>query len=128
VIMDEDGFLRIVDRIKELIITGGFNVSPTEVEETLRAHPSVEEVSVVGIPREGGDEEVAAAIVPVAGAGFDEAELRAFARSNLGAYKVPRRIVEVDELPKSLIGKVLRRQVRERILATVDGSAGHQGD
>jgi long-chain acyl-CoA synthetase len=116
VTMDEDGFIRVVDRIKELIITGGFNVSPTEVEETLRGHPSVEDVSVVGIPREGGDEEVAAAIVLADGARFDETELRDYARSNLGAYKVPRRIVVVDDLPRSLIGKVLRRQVRERIL------------
>jgi len=127
VTMDEDGFIRIVDRIKELIITGGFNVSPTEVEDTLRDHASVEEISVVGIPRDGGDEEVAAAVVLAAGASFDEADLRAFARANLGAYKVPRRIVVVDELPRSLIGKVLRREVRERILDSLDRPSGQTG-
>jgi long-chain acyl-CoA synthetase len=122
VTMDEDGFIRIVDRIKELIITGGFNVSPTEVEEALRGHASVEDAAVVGIPRAGGDEEVVAAVVLADGAPFDEAELRAHARANLGAYKVPRRVVVVEELPTSLIGKVQRRQVRERILGTLDGS------
>ncbi|WP_108250138.1 long-chain-fatty-acid--CoA ligase [Planctomonas deserti] len=127
VTMDEDGFIRIVDRIKELIITGGFNVSPTEVEDALRGHEGVEDVSVVGIPREGGDEEVAAAVVLAAGARFDEGELRAYARSSLGAYKVPRRIVVVDELPRSLIGKVLRRKVREQILGGLNGSRGAAG-
>jgi long-chain acyl-CoA synthetase len=120
VTMDEDGFLRIVDRIKELIITGGFNVSPTEVEEALRGHESVEDVAVVGIPREGGDEQVVAAVVLAAGAEFDEAALRAHARADLGAYKVPRRIVVLDELPTSLIGKVQRRQVRDRVLKMLD--------
>jgi len=120
VTMDEDGFLRIVDRIKELIITGGFNVSPTEVEEALRGHEAVEDAAVVGIPRPGGDEEVVAAVVLAQGASFDEAELRAHARAGLGAYKVPRRIVVVDELPTSLIGKVQRRQVRERVLGMLD--------
>ncbi|WP_394278363.1 long-chain-fatty-acid--CoA ligase [Microbacterium sp.] len=117
VTIDEAGFVRIVDRIKELIITGGFNVAPTEVEIALRQHPSIADAAVVGIPDERSGEEVVAAVVAADGETVDEAAVREFCRGILTPYKVPRRIVVVDELPKSLIGKVLRRQVRERILA-----------
>jgi long-chain acyl-CoA synthetase len=110
-----DGFVTVVDRIKELIITGGFNVAPTEVEEVLRAHPSVADVAVVGMPAAGGGEDVTAAIVLAPDAALDPAALRAFAKTSLAAYKVPRRFEIVDELPRSLIGKVLRRQVREAL-------------
>jgi long-chain acyl-CoA synthetase len=117
VTMDEDGFVRIVDRIKELIITGGFNVAPTEVEDTLRTAEGVADVAVVGLPHGRGGEDVVAAVVMEPGASFDPDAIRAFARENLTAYKVPRRVVEVDELPRSLIGKVLRKQVREDLVA-----------
>lgn len=110
-----DGFVTVVDRIKELIITGGFNVAPTEVEEVLRAHPSVADVAVVGMPAVGGGEDVTAAIVLAPDAALDSAALRAFAKQSLAAYKVPRRFEIVDELPRSLIGKVLRRQVRDAL-------------
>jgi long-chain acyl-CoA synthetase len=116
VTIDDAGFVRIVDRIKELIITGGFNVAPTEVENVLRQHPLVEDVAVVGLPDEHSGEEVVAAVVLAPGAILDEDAIRNFARGILTPYKVPRRVVVVDELPKSLIGKVLRRQVRERLL------------
>jgi long-chain acyl-CoA synthetase len=112
-----DGFVTVVDRLKELIITGGFNVAPTEVEQALTAHPDVESAAVVALPRSGGSEEVAAAVVLRPGAVFDAEALRDYCRGHLAAYKVPRRIFEFDELPRSLIGKVLRREVRERILA-----------
>lgn len=115
--IDDAGFVRIVDRIKELIITGGFNVAPTEVENAVRQHPSVADVAVVGLPSDHSGEEVVAAIVLDTGAEVDEESIREFARSILTPYKVPRRIFVVDELPKSLIGKVLRRQVKEKILA-----------
>jgi len=118
VTIDDAGFVRIVDRIKELIITGGFNVAPTEVENVLRQHPSVADVAVVGLPSEHSGEEVVAAVVPTTPGAFDTEAVRAFARGILTPYKVPRRIVVVDELPKSLIGKVLRRQVRDQLLAT----------
>jgi len=111
-----DGFVTIVDRLKELIITGGFNVAPTEVEDTLQAHPDVEAAAVVAAPREKGGEDVVAAVVLRDGAVLDVDGLRDFCRTRLAAYKVPRRIVAVDDLPRSLIGKVLRRQVREQIL------------
>ncbi len=117
VTIDDAGFVRIVDRIKELIITGGFNVAPTEVENVLRQHPQVEDVAVVGLPNERSGEEVVAAIVVSPGDDIDVEAVRSYARGILTAYKVPRRIFVVDELPKSLIGKVLRRQVRERLLA-----------
>lgn len=117
VTIDPAGFVRIVDRIKELIITGGFNVSPTEVENALRQHPSIEDVAVVGLPSGHSGEEVVAAIVLDAGAELDEEAIRTYARGILTPYKVPRRLFVVDELPRSLIGKVLRRQVKEKILA-----------
>ncbi|MBT2474260.1 long-chain fatty acid--CoA ligase [Microbacterium sp. ISL-103] len=115
--VSEDGFVTIVDRLKELIITGGFNVSPSEVEDALEAHPDVIAAAVVGRPRSSGGEEVAAAVVLRDGAALDAGALRDFCRTRLTPYKVPKRITVVDELPRSLIGKVLRRQVRDRMLA-----------
>jgi long-chain acyl-CoA synthetase len=122
-----DGFVTIVDRLKELIITGGFNVSPTEVEAALEAHPDVIGAAVVALPRTSGGEDVAAAVVLREGADLDVDALRDFCRTRLAAYKVPRRIVAVDELPRSLIGKVQRREVRERLLAAQEAS-GHGRD
>ncbi|WP_285137185.1 long-chain-fatty-acid--CoA ligase [Microbacterium sp. lyk4-40-TSB-66] len=117
VTIDEAGFVRIVDRIKELIITGGFNVAPTEVESVLRQHPSVIDVAVVGLPDEHSGEQVVAAVVASDPDTFDAEAVRAFARGILTPYKVPKRIVVVEELPRSLIGKVLRRQVRDQLLS-----------
>ncbi|CAD5995837.1 long-chain-fatty-acid--CoA ligase [Agreia sp. COWG] len=114
---DSDGFVTIVDRIKELIITGGFNVSPSEVEDTMRQHPDIADVAVVGMPTGAGGEDVVAAVVLREGASLDEQAMRDYAREQLTAYKVPRRVVVIDEMPTSLIGKVLRRAVRERLLA-----------
>ncbi|HYP73854.1 MAG TPA: long-chain-fatty-acid--CoA ligase, partial [Microbacterium sp.] len=111
--IDDEGFVRIVDRIKELIITGGFNVAPTEVENALRQHPHVVDAAVVGLPSDRSGEEVVAAVV--VDGDVDVEDIREAARSILTPYKVPRRVFIVDELPKSLIGKVLRRQVRESL-------------
>lgn len=122
VTIDDAGFVRIVDRIKELIITGGFNVAPTEVENALRQHPQVDDAAVVGLPSEHSGEEVVAAIVVSPGQEIDVEAVREFARGILTPYKVPRRLYVVDELPKSLIGKVLRRQVRDRLLALNTGA------
>ncbi|WP_193598812.1 long-chain-fatty-acid--CoA ligase [Microbacterium sp. YJN-G] len=122
VTIDDAGFVRIVDRIKELIITGGFNVAPTEVEVALRQHPDVEDAAVVGLPSERSGEEVVAAIVVDGDREVDVEAIREFARGILTPYKVPRRVFIVDELPKSLIGKVLRRQVRERLLTLTTGA------
>ena len=115
VTVSDDGFVTVVDRIKEIIITGGFNVAPTEVEEALQGHPDVAEAAVVAMPRKGG-EEVVAAVVLREGAELDPEALRDYCKEHLAAYKVPRRFFAVEELPRSLIGKVLRRQVREQLL------------
>ncbi|SFR73634.1 long-chain acyl-CoA synthetase [Agromyces sp. CF514] len=117
VAIDDEGFVRVVDRIKELIITGGFNVAPTEVEEALRTYPGIDDVAVVGLPDPHSGEQVVAAVVLADGQRLDEAAIREFARERLTPYKVPKRVVELDELPRSLIGKVLRREVRNRLLA-----------
>jgi long-chain acyl-CoA synthetase len=118
--VSDDGFVTIVDRLKELIITGGFNVSPSEVEGVLLAHPDVRGAAVVGLPRESGGEEVVAAVELREGAVFDAGAMRDFCRESLTPYKVPGSVVEVDELPRSLIGKVLRRRVRDELLAERD--------
>lgn len=116
VTVDEDGFTTIVDRKKEIIITGGFNVSPSEVEKAMIAHPAIDDIAVIGLPRASGDDEVTAAVVLAEGASLDTAEVIAWAKQRLAAYKVPRRYEVMDELPKSMLGKVLRRKVAERIL------------
>jgi long-chain acyl-CoA synthetase len=113
-----DGFITVVDRMKELIITGGFNVAPSEVEAVLLTHPDVAEVAVVGLPSAAGGEDVTAAIVLSPGATLDALALREYCRAHLSAYKVPRSIVTVDVLPRSLIGKVLRREVRTQLTAS----------
>ena len=115
--VSDDGFVTIVDRVKELIVTGGFNVSPSEVEEVLMQHPDVVKVAVVGLPRASGGEDVSAAVVLKPGAVLDTGGLRDFARRTLVSYKVPKRIVQVEELHTSLIGKVLRRKVREDLIS-----------
>lgn len=117
VVMDDDGFFTLVDRIKELIITGGFNVYPSEVEHALREVPGVANAAVVGLPSEQGDELVVAAVVLEPGSDLDEETIRARCGEHVTAYKVPRRVFTVDTLPVSIIGKVLRRQVREELLA-----------
>ena len=116
VTVDADGFTTIVDRVKELIITGGFNVSPSEVEAVLRLHPSVTSAAVVGKPLDRGGEMVVAAVEMEASATFDEDALREHCRGLLAAYKVPRRIVQVHDTPRSMLGKILRAQVREQVL------------
>ena len=122
--VDEDGFVRIVDRIKELIITGGFNVYPSEVEDAVRQHPDVTDAAAVGLPKSGsGGEEVAVAVTAVPGRTVDAEAVRAWCRERMTGYKAPRRVFVLDELPRNPIGKLLRRQVREKLLATEAGTA-----
>jgi long-chain acyl-CoA synthetase len=111
VTMSEDGFLTLVDRIKEIIITGGFNVYPSEVESVLRTHPAVVDAAVVGDKQESGSETVVAAVVLHEGQELDAEALREHVRGVLTAYKVPRRFVVVHDLPRNPLGKVLRREV-----------------
>ena len=119
VTVDPDGFTTIVDRAKELIITGGFNVSPSEVEAVLRLHPDVADAAVIGKPLERGGEMVVAAVELEPGSTLDEDALRQHCRSHLAAYKVPRRIVAIEDTPRSMLGKVLRKQVRDQVLPLV---------
>ena len=116
--LDEDYFIQIVDRIKEVIITGGFNVSPTEVETALKQHDSVADAAVVGIPQASGGETVVAAVMPAEGHAVDEHALREHCYARVTRYKVPRKIVAVDDLPRSMLGKILRRKVREQLIAS----------
>jgi long-chain acyl-CoA synthetase len=111
--IDEDGFLHIVDRIKDMIIAGGFNIYPREIEEVLFRHPAVLEASVVGVQSDYRGETVKAFIVPRVGMSVTEMDIIGFCKDELAAYKVPKLVEFVDQLPKSLIGKVLRRELRE---------------
>lgn len=117
VVQDEDGFVTVVDRKKELIITGGFNVAPSEVEAVINRVPGVAECAVVGVPRGGGAEVVTAAVILEPGANFDQDAAREFAREHLAEYKRPSSYLVWEELPKSLIGKILRRKVRDALIA-----------
>ncbi|MCA9110563.1 MAG: long-chain fatty acid--CoA ligase [Planctomycetaceae bacterium] len=111
---DEEGFFRIVDRIKDLIITSGFNVYPGDVEETLRDYPGIKDVAVVGVPDEERGEVVKAVLVVKSKKEFSQSDFEAFAKEKLAAHKRPR-IIEFSEqdLPRNFLGKVLRRQLRE---------------
>jgi len=111
-VADDDGWLTIVDRQKDLIIVSGFNVYPAEVEDVLRAHPSVREAAVVGVPDARTGEAVLAFVVLGAGVELDEAELIAYCASQLARYKCPATVTFVSELPHSDAGKVLRRTLR----------------
>jgi len=109
--VDEDGCYFIVDRKKELIIRGGYNVYPREIEEVIYEHPAVREAAVVGIPHPELGEEVGACVALTAGADADEADVREFVRSQVAAYKYPRHVWFVDELPKGPTGKILKRAI-----------------
>jgi long-chain acyl-CoA synthetase len=110
-VVDEDGYFFIVDRKKDMIIRGGYNVYPREIEEVLYEHPAVREAAVLGIPDELLGEEIGAAVALREGAPVSEAELREFVRDRVAAYKYPRRIWFVDELPKGPTGKILKREI-----------------
>ena len=109
---DEDGYYFIVDRKKDLIIRGGYNVYPREVEEALYEHEGVAEVAVIGIPDDSLGEEVGAAVALKKGEHADEDELRDFAKERLAAYKYPREVRIVDDLPKGPTGKILKKELR----------------
>jgi long-chain acyl-CoA synthetase len=117
--MDEDGYFYIVDRKKDMIIAGGYNIYPREVEEVLYEHPAVLEAAVIGVPDPYRGETVKAFIVlkPEYRGKVTAEEIIKFCRERLAAYKVPRIIEFRDELPKSLVGKILRRVLKEEELA-----------
>jgi long-chain acyl-CoA synthetase len=116
--MEDDGMVVLVDRIKEMIVTGGYKVYPSQVEDQLRSMPGVQDVAVIGVPAGDLGEHVVAAVTLDDGARVDLAAVRAWLEPRVARYAVPRDLVVLPELPRSLIGKVLRRVVREDYLAT----------
>lgn len=112
-VVDADGYITVVDRKKDMIKTGGENVSSREVEETLYSHPAVSEVAVIGLPDPRWIEAVTAVVVPRPGQEVNEDELIAFCRERLAGFKAPRRIIFADALPKNPSGKVLKRALRQ---------------
>ena len=109
--VDEDGYYYIVDRKKDLIIRGGYNIYPREIEEVLYEHPEVAEAAVVGIPHPELGEEVGAAVALKPGATVTTDELRSYVKSQVAAYKYPRRVWIVDALPKGPTGKILKKEI-----------------
>lgn len=121
-VLDDDGFLRLVARIKEVIITGGFNVYPAEVEQVLLEHPDIIDATVVGLPRADGSELVVAAVALADYANLDVDSYREHARANLTGYKVPRAFFHLDEMPRDQMGKIRRRDVRDVLLTQLEDS------
>lgn len=111
---DEDGFLTITDRKKDMIISGGLNVYPTEIENVIYQHSGVEQCAVIGVADDYWVEVPCAIVVRKPGAAFDEAELIEFVRDRLAHFKAPKSVVFVDDLPVSAAGKVLKRELRQR--------------
>ena len=112
--VDEDGFLTLIDRKKDMIIASGFNIYPNEIDDILFEHPKVLEACTIGVPDEYRGETVKAFVVCKQGETISEDELIEYCRTKLAAYKVTKKIEFIDELPKTAIGKFLRRELRER--------------
>ena len=110
---DEDGYFFIVDRVKDLVVRGGYNVYPREVEEAIYEHSGVAEVAVIGVPHEELGEEVVAVITMKEGESADEEEIISFTQERVARYKYPRRVKFMDELPKNATGKILKRELAE---------------
>jgi long-chain acyl-CoA synthetase len=121
--VDDDGYFYMVDRMSDVIIRGGYNVYPREVEEVLCEHPCVREAAVVGVPHPRLGEEVAAAVVLREGRGADPAALREFVKARVAAYKYPRHVWIVEELPRSVTGKLLKRE----IVVPLGAASGRRG-
>ena len=115
---DDEDFIYICDRKKDMIISGGMNIYPAEIEAALEAHPDIYEAAVFGVPDDDWGESVFAVVVRRPGAELGEADVDAHARAHLAGYKVPRMIGWLDELPKTGSGKILKRSLRERFAPT----------
>jgi fatty-acyl-CoA synthase len=122
--LDEEGYLFIVDRLKDMIITGGFNVYSAEVEQALMQHPAVRDCAVIGLPDEKWGERVAAVVEPKPGAAVAPAELIAFVKERIGSVKAPKDVELWPELPRSRVGKVLKADVRTELLTVRPGEDG----
>ncbi|SDS56583.1 long-chain acyl-CoA synthetase [Corynebacterium timonense] len=119
-IMESDGYIRLVSRIKEMIITGGFNVYPDEVEQVIKQHEDVEDIAVVGRPRADGSEDVVACVTLREGAVIQSDTLRDYARERLTPYKVPRTFYHFEELARDMTGKIRRREVQQTLVDMLD--------
>ncbi len=115
-VMDDDGHVRIVGRIKDMIIRGGENIYPREIEEFLYTHPAVADVQVIGVPDERFGEEVMAFVIPCEGGHIEEDELRAFCRASIAHYKVPRYVSVCSEFPMTITGKIQKYKLREQAI------------
>jgi long-chain acyl-CoA synthetase len=111
--VDEKGYVRIVDRAKDMILVSGFNVYPCEVEDVVTRHPGVLEAACIGIPDDRSGERVKIFVVPKPGETATAEDIVAYCREHLTGYKVPREVEFRDELPKTNVGKILRRALRE---------------
>jgi acyl-CoA synthetase (AMP-forming)/AMP-acid ligase II len=119
--LDEDGYLFITGRKKDLIIRGGENISTAEIEDTLEAHPKVDEAAVIGVPDPDWGEVIKAIIVPHNGQKIEPQELVDFTKSRLASYKAPTYFAFVDELPRNPLGKVLKTELRKQYGAPTNG-------
>ena len=113
--MDDEGYIFIVDRAKDMIITGGFNVYSIEVENALRAHEAVQDCAVIGLADEKWGERIVAVVQPRAGQSVDATALAAFVKQRIGSVKTPKQIEVWDDLPRSKVGKVLKPDIRARL-------------
>ena len=120
--MDEDGYFYVSDRKRDLIISGGFNVFPLEIEQVLAGHPAVQDSAVIGVPHEKWGEAVKAVVELAPGARAEADELIALCKEELGSMKAPKSIDFVAELPRSAVGKVLKRDLRRRYWESQTGA------
>jgi fatty-acyl-CoA synthase len=114
--MDVEGYVNIVGRIKDMVIRGGENVYPREIEEFLYTHPEVSDVQVIGVPDERYGEELMAWVIPQPGASPDAEQLREFCRGRIAHYKIPRYVKLVDAFPMTVTGKVQKFKMREQAI------------
>jgi acyl-CoA synthetase (AMP-forming)/AMP-acid ligase II len=118
--LDFSGYLFIVDRAKDMIISGGFNVYSAEVEQALMAHPAVHDCAVIGLPDDKWGERVTAIVQPHPGSTVVADEVRAFARARIGGVKAPKQIEIWPDLPRSKVGKILKNEIKSRLLSPAD--------
>ncbi len=116
-VFDGDGYLYIIDRIKDMIITGGENVYPREIEEILYKRPEIGECSIIGLPdKEYGEKVTACLVLKQKGQSLDPTDFKSFLKMHLAPFKVPKEFIVLDELPKSSTGKILKRELKNQIV------------
>ena len=126
-VMTEDGYLTITDRKKDMFIVGGFNAYPAEIERLLLGHPDVAQAAVVGVPDDRMGEVGFAFVIPTHGAEPDPAEIASWSREHMANFKAPRFVEVVDQLPLNASGKVLKFELRDRAVASLNDATGARG-